>query len=81
MFLKSLLGLGFDSRKYCYTFVNWYYYFLIDNGQTEAALTINVLIRQIGDIYDDFHSSAFADDSDIIISVFTWQLLTGLNIV
>ncbi|MEA5485485.1 MULTISPECIES: hypothetical protein [Pseudanabaena] len=81
MFLRSLLGLGFNSRKYCYIFVNWYYYLLIDNGQLEAALTINALIRRIGDICDDFHSSAFADDRDIILSVFTWQLLTVLNIV
>ena len=81
VFLKAFLGLGFDLRKYCYTLVNWHYYLLINNGQIESALTISALIRQIGDIYDDFHTSAFADDSGIILSVLTWLLLTGLNIV
>ena len=25
LFLKPLLGLGFNSQKCCHTFVNWYY--------------------------------------------------------
>ncbi len=40
MFLKPLLGLAFNSRKCCHTFVNWYKLLLTGDERTLSAEAI-----------------------------------------